>query len=125
MYESHPYLFEVKSNVYDIPDRVKEIDPSFFIVRNAKMQRFELHSTENKDGTTFCLVIPFKELDSRAIDHIRKHDVLTRGRAIFDEMEEHNRKVEQNKARRQRNFVESVARDIHSAVKRDAEVNGI
>lgn len=97
-----PYLRLIETSTMDIPERLREIDRSLFIVRNLKQERFEMHSTENI-GNTFCFVIPFKELDSRTLVLARKGDVKTGGieRALKEitESEERREKESEKKAK--------------------------
>lgn len=57
----------VTTDVYDITKRIREIDPDYFILWNRIKDRYEVHSKRDP-SFTFCLVIPYPELDQRTLD---------------------------------------------------------
>ena len=59
---------KIESDVYDIVDRIKEIDEGYFIIYNTKSRCFELHNYNQAD--TYCLRIPYDCIDERVIDLI-------------------------------------------------------
>ena len=61
----------VLSNVYDIPVRLKEVNRDFFCMFNTREQKFEIHDASQL-GTTLACVLPFDELDARAISYVRE-----------------------------------------------------
>jgi hypothetical protein len=56
----------IESDVYDICSRIREIDPAYFIVRNYRRKRFELHAHGQRGGT-LALVLPYDRLDARVL----------------------------------------------------------
>ena len=87
------FLKLITNDVYNIAKRVREYDDSLFIVFNTKSQKYELHSLDNK-GNTFCMTIPYNQLDARIETLIRKGDIRNRGMEIWREMEHHNEQLE-------------------------------
>lgn len=61
----------IRNDVYNISERIRKIDPSYFIVLNRKNGRYEVHSTENI-GSTFCFLVPFNRLDNRTLEYCRE-----------------------------------------------------
>ena len=53
-------------DLFDIVGRIKSIDASYFVVRDFKFKRFEVHSNSQK-GDTLCLVVPYDRLDARTL----------------------------------------------------------
>lgn len=104
----NPHLFHIKSDVFGIAERLKEYDDNIFVLYNAKTQKYEVHSLDNK-GNTFCFNVPFRQLDVRTVDFVRKFNVRTRGTAIFKEMDEINAKLEKSKERQRRNDIRGIA----------------
>ncbi len=87
-------LIEITHDVFDICKRLKEINSSYFIVRNTREQRFEVHSrAQNK--TTLSLVLPYAELDARTVELVRRTR-RERMRELVREMEQHNSKLERS-----------------------------
>lgn len=115
------YKTIVEDSVYEIPKRLKEYDESFFIVRNHKTKKFEVHSTDNI-FSSYCFTVPFDELDQRTIDIVIKNDTKNKGaREIEREIDEHNEKLEKSKEKDFKNWAESVAKETYSAFKKDLD----
>lgn len=90
----------VRSDSLGITDRVKEIDNSYFILLNRKSEKFEIHSSLQKDGT-FCLELPFPFLDARTLTYVRKYR-RERINDIIEEMDRENEKLQaREKAKRE------------------------
>ena len=81
----------ITSDVYDIVDRMKEIDPSYYIVRNYKTKKFELHA-KNVRGDSLCLVFQFNRVDARMLEHARKTRV-ERATKLIAEFERENQRL--------------------------------
>lgn len=102
----------MKSNVFKIPERLKEIDRSYFVMYDDVSGKYEVHSTENKDGNTHCLTLPYEELDCRAIDLVRKTRVEN-ARRIWEEMKRENERLEIERAAKAKDYIDYTARDIY------------
>lgn len=83
----------VVSHALDIPARLKELDGNYFVMLNVKTQRYEIYYGDTGWGTLEC-VLPFDSLDERAVKYVREHR-RERMEQIIREMEEHNRRVEE------------------------------
>ncbi len=95
MFQGIPYLEEMKTNVYLIPERIKEIDAQYRVVRNLMTEQYELHhlGQQKKTGSSFCLILPFSELDCRAVEFVNKTAIRNRNlKREFRQMEEENEK---------------------------------
>lgn len=86
----------VVSHALDIPGRLKEIDPGYFVMLNTRTQKYEIHHGAG-ENTLEC-VLPYEELDERTVRHVRKHR-MERLDALVREVEEHNRRLEEGAAR--------------------------
>ena len=64
----------VTSHVTDIPARLKEIGPRYFVMLNTRTQRFEIHDSAQAGGTMAC-ALPFGALDARALEYARRYHV--------------------------------------------------
>ena len=82
-------LIEIKNDVYYISQRLKEIDFKYFILYNTKKKKYEIHHSGQSD--TYCLTVPFDELDSRTIHFVNQTRVENRDR-LLKELDEENRK---------------------------------
>lgn len=82
----------IAGNVFDIPQRLMEIDESYRLYYNAKRNVIELHNINY--NPSFQLVLPFEQLDSRVVDYVRR----TRVDKIIAELkgiDEYNQSLEQ------------------------------
>jgi hypothetical protein len=113
-----PYLIYVDGDIYGITERVKEIDPSYFVMFNPRTQQYELHSWEQEDGT-LCLNLPFDELDSRTLERAQKHRVENIEK-IMSEMEANNARIEREKEEKARNVTTEITKDIYTYCNRHA-----
>jgi len=86
----------ITADLYNISSRIKEIDSDYFIVRNYKTQKYELHA-KNKRGGSLCLVFPFDRLDYRTISCARRTRA-ERAAALLAEIEENNKKLQKQQA---------------------------
>ena len=54
------------NDVYNISNRLKYIDRNYYVVFNTSKQKFEIHNS-NQIGSSYCLTVPFDELDERTL----------------------------------------------------------
>ena len=102
-------LQEIKSDVFEIAKRIKSIDKNYFVVLNKTKNRFEVHYKRNKN--TYELTIPYKTLDARAVEFVRKTMVQNKQK-IFDEIEKSNEKLEKQKTK---NIIENISRSLYES----------
>lgn len=117
MFLGKVYLEELKTNVYLIPERIREIDRQYRVVRNLKDKRFELHHLGQfeKTGNSFCLVIPYSELDARAVEFVNRTSIRNRNlQRELREMEEEN---EKKKAKKEADRKEQTTREATEILK--------
>ena len=79
---------EIGGDLTDITRRLKEIDESYFVLRERKSGYLSLHSSAQKGGT-LALSLPYKQLDCRTLELARRtrHE---RAAQLMKEMEERN-----------------------------------
>lgn len=90
-------LIKIKSDVFDIADRVKEVDSGYFVVYNTVLSRFEVHNRHQK-GSTFCIVCD-DGLNCKVITKLRKSKIENIDK-ILREIDENNQKIEQNASKK-------------------------
>ncbi len=81
----------IDCDTFSIAARLKNIDPSYYIIRNYIKKRFEVHSSAQR-GSTLALVLPFEALDERTLRYVLKTRA-ERKDALIKEMEESNEKL--------------------------------
>lgn len=104
----------IESNVYHIPERLREIDPEYFIVRNHKTHKFEVHHWGQKDGT-LSLILPYDELDQRTIERVRSTRIEYIDR-IISEMDKHNERLIASREKTVFDKSDQILREIHRYV---------
>lgn len=85
----------VLSNVYRIPERLKEINPNFFVMFNSATQKFEVHDAA-QTMNTFACQLPFDELDARALEYVQKYSFVNLDK-LAREVEEHNDRLDEQR----------------------------
>lgn len=98
----------VKNDLYDIAERIKEIDSSYFILLNRCNGRYEVHSTENI-GETFCFVVPYRTLDVRTLNYCRETRVERDVAAMIDD---YNDKLEKSWLKGQDNLLHDASFEL-------------
>ena len=97
----------IKGDLFGIADRLKEIDPSYFIVYSYKKGRFEVHSSAQR-GSSFALAVPYSELDERTVRLVRQTRSERREK-LFEETERENEKL---RAREKRKIVKKAEKEV-------------
>lgn len=108
-----PHLRPVFDDLHKIAERIRDIDPTLFIVRNLENNCYEVHCLEHRPST-YAWVVPYRYLDVRTLRRARKNNILMRGRAIFDEIDKHNAKLEETNRRDFINEIDARAREARS-----------
>ena len=91
----------VKSDVYDICNRIKKFDSTYKIIYNTISKKYEIYSTrltqsiELISGVVLSYVccLPFDELDERVITHLYQTSVENI-ESIIDMIDKQNKQVE-------------------------------
>jgi hypothetical protein len=110
-YLNEEYYVVIEDTVYDIPRRLREIDPGYFLVLNRQRDKFEVHHIENRGGT-YCLTVPYDELDDRLLEYVRKTR-SENAKKLFEEMEKNNQRLEERKKKDFKDYVGEVAKDVY------------
>ncbi len=97
----------IKSDVFDIADRLKEIDPNYTLHYNRRLKRFELRGK----GGALTLVFPYKEIDARMVSHARRTRI-ERSKALIEEMERNNRLLEEKREREAIKDAEDLLKEV-------------
>lgn len=78
---------KLNADVYEISKRILDIEKDYYIVYDTSRSKFEVHNSAQLDST-YCLTLPYKELDARALDYVwktRSKNVETILKKIDDE----------------------------------------
>lgn len=109
----------VENDLYNIAERIRRIDPSYFIVWNKRNGRYEVHSTDNI-GSTFCFLVPYDRLDVRTLQYCRETRVE---RDINERMDRLNERASRSRQRAEhwthRDTAEEMAGQVRTAVENE------
>lgn len=64
---------KIESNVFDILDRIREIDDGYFLIYDTVKNKYELHNLFQCN--TYCLTVPFEVIDEKLIKLIYETNV--------------------------------------------------
>ncbi len=81
----------VKNDLFNIADRLKKIDKSYFVLFNKKTKNYEIHSKAQK-GSTLC-VIAGKKLNEQVIFKVENTKIKFMKKIIYD-INSNNKKLE-------------------------------
>jgi len=90
-------LIELTHDVYEISKRIKKIDKDYYVVYNTSTRKFEVHNS-SQIGTTYCLTLPYSNLDERTLNYVAKTRSVNIEK-ILEEIETENKiKESENKS---------------------------
>ena len=78
----------VVDDIFDISNRIKDIDDGYFVVFNKTAARFEVHNSKQKD--TFCISCP--RLNGLVLKKLHETKIVNIDR-ILSEIDENNQKI--------------------------------
>lgn len=113
------HLEPVFTSSHDIPERLYEYDNSFFMVFNHKTKKFEIHNLD-QIGDSYCMVVPFRQLDVRTVRWVWQNDIRMHGKEIFRKLERQEKALEEAKDRERRNWIRDMASETQSLFAKDA-----
>lgn len=118
IYPYNPEKYEfIWSTAANIPERLREIEKEYFVLYNKRTGHFEVHNTLNI-GNTYCLTVPYKELDWRTVDLVKMTRSERAEKYIF-EMDKRNDKLEKDAEARAIDFAGELAKDIWNYARQD------
>lgn len=101
---------KIERDMFDIVERIKEIDDGYFIVFDDEKNRFEVHNSKQK--FTYCLSVPFDELDSRVINLVNSTFVGISDN-ILEHIDNNNKKIEENNKNNVKSQTDFMVREIY------------
>ncbi|MEG1612721.1 MAG: hypothetical protein RR357_00970 [Clostridia bacterium] len=88
-------MIKIIDDLYDIAWRLKAIDGDYELFFNEKMQRYEVWARNHLQA-----VIPYKQLDVRALDYVRETRI-ERLEILLSEIEQNNANLALSEAKKQ------------------------
>lgn len=111
----------ITNDVFGIADRLKEIDERYTLVYNADLNRYEVHSSENR-GNTLSVICPYDRVDARLLMLVRK---TRRENAsnLIREMEEANARLEKSEEKKKIEDTKDRAKELLEKLKSKGGAN--
>ena len=81
----------IEGDLFGIADRIRAIDDSYFVLRERKSGRLEVHSLKQR-GNTLALVLPRRRLDSRDVEYVRRTR-SERKKELLEELRRENERL--------------------------------
>ena len=100
---------KISRDVYNISNRIKNIDRNYFIMFNTSNEKFEVHSSIQQ-GNTYCLTVPYDFLDERTLQYVRKTQIANLFE-ILDQIENDNQRKESTEKSRAFSVVEQAVEE--------------
>lgn len=88
----------IENDVFDIAQRMKEIDSEYFILYDLQKRRYEVHSKRQR-GDTLAFVVPYPSLDKRTLDFARETSIARR-EDLLQQIDRENKRREEDVSRR-------------------------
>ena len=85
-------LIKIENDIFFLAERLREIDPDYFIALNTKSKNFEVHNL-SQPINSFCLLVPKNKLDPSLVEYVRKTRA-NRQKKLLAEIEAANQKMQ-------------------------------
>ena len=85
-------MIEITNDLYDIALRLRSVNDSYRVYYNVAKSRYEVW---NADANRLEFILPYDELDARAVEYARYTSVQNAA-ALIEEIERNNEQVERN-----------------------------
>lgn len=85
----------IDDDLFGVARKIKRIDDGYFLLRNKKTGKIEVHNEKNAGGT-LSLVSPFETLDIRLV-HLLYRTRVERASDVIREIDETNEKIEEKR----------------------------
>ena len=81
----------IENDLFDISQRLKEIDNGYYVVYDTDKSRYEVRNIDL--GGKICFVVPYKYLDEKTLKYARKTNIKN-SKKLLDEIEKNNKEIE-------------------------------
>ena len=101
----------ITHDVFDIVNRIKNIDKDYFIMYNLRNKKFEVHNYKNIN-TTYSLTIPYNTLDINTLYYVQKTHISNIDN-VLDEIEKSNNNLINTAKNNLQDLVDYRSKDIY------------
>lgn len=111
---------KINHDVFNIVNRLKQINKNYFVMYNKKTNKFEIHNKSY--ANTLCLTLPYSSLDARAINYVLKSEQVEQ---VLLEIERNNQNLKMQQKNNLTDKINYQLNEIYSyALKGSGEFNG-
>ena len=100
---------KIESDVFNIINRIKEIDDGYYIMYNLSNKKFEVHNKYQKNS--YCITIPYSQLDERTIKLINETSIKNYDKIVKD-LEQNNKKYQEKEINKVKEINDYKIREI-------------
>lgn len=101
---------KIESDIFDIVDRIKDIDEGYIIVYDDIKNKFEIHNMNQIN--TYCFTSKYDTIDSRIIKEILELNISNID-TIIDDIDRNNTLIEQNMYNKMKDDSNYIIREIY------------
>jgi hypothetical protein len=105
----------IDDDLYSISKRIRKIDPEYFILLNRISGKYEVHHMGQPPGETYCLTVPYDELDERTLKLVRETRI-ERLHELIEKMHADNDKIDRDKDTYFKDYTKWVNTEIYRYV---------
>lgn len=98
---------KILHDVYNISKRIKNIDRDYYVVYDTSKQKFEVHNS-NQSGASYCLTIPYCELDERTLKCVLKSQSANIEEILYEIENDNNLRESANQSSAFSTMLESI-----------------
>lgn len=98
---------QIENDVYEIANRIKDIDRDYYLIYDTSKQKFEVHN-KSQFGSSYCLTLPYNELDERTLLYVRKTQSANIEEILHDLENDNNILESANKTSAFSNILDSI-----------------
>ena len=85
-------LIKINKDLFNITQRIKDIDSGYVVFFNTKNKKYEIHNKNQAMGG-YCATIPYDILDSRTLKYLNETHVKNY-KKLMKSIDENNKKLE-------------------------------
>ena len=101
----------ITHDVFDIVNRIKNIDKDYFIMYNLRNKKFEVHNYKNTPNT-YSLTLPYNGLDTNTLYYVQKTHISNIDN-VLDEIEKSNNNLINTAKSNLQDLVDYRSKDIY------------
>lgn len=102
---------KIENDVFEITKRIREIDEGYYIVFDTDKGEYELHNS--MQPFSYCLTVPYADLDSRLIDLILYTNISNIDNIIKD-IDNNNAEIENKSKKQVKEQAEYMVKEIYN-----------